>query len=626
MDANFLDYYNRELAYLQELGAEFATAFPKVAGHLGMQQGGPVADPYVERLLEGFAFLSSRIHLKMDAEFPRFSQHLLEVVFPHYLAPTPAMAIVQIPLDPEARARKDSVACLPRGTLLNSPVPTGAKTPCTFATAQDMEAWPLDITAASAGLPAGDLPAARFLHGKTAKGEIRLRLKYLVPGGTERLHPERLVFFLAASDALATKVFEELIGHCLAVGVSATGTSRAGGPLFLPADAVRAEGFGGDQALLPGDPRVFQGYRLLHEYFAFPQRFLFFSINGLRAPLARLGKDEFDLTVLLDRDPGSLANSVDKGCFALDCVPVINVFPRHGNRQVLTHAGVEHHIVPDRSRPLDYEVYRIDGAEGFDRGNTPINRFAPFYRHAGVDDGGCQAYFTLRRENRRLSESSQRNGARSSYAGSEVFLSIVDANEAPWSQRIDQLEVSMLLTNRDLPLLIATGGARDLAVDSGIPMSWGHILRGPTRPRYSVAEREMTWRLISHLSLNYLALRDTDAKSGAVALRELLGLYATLADPAVARHGNAIVAVRSSSVTRRLPVSGPLVFGRGIGIEVTVDEVPFAGSSPFLFGCVLEQFLARHVTMNMFCELSLVSATRGPIAAWPPRLGGRPDA
>ena len=622
MDARFLDYYNRELGYLQELGAEFASLFPKVANHLGMQSG-QVADPYVERLLEGFSFLAARIHLKIDSEFPRFSQRLLEVVFPSYLAPTPAMAIVQIPLNQESNARNDVVASLPRGTVLTSGIVPGTTTRCTFVTAHEMEAWPIEIQEASASMPGGDLWRARRLRGKDALGEIRLRMKYKVSVNRERIYPKRLVFFLSAPEALATQIYEALIGHCIGVTVS----SPAGGEtIFLQATALQPEGFSADQALLPTDSRIFQGYRLLHEYFAFPQRFLFFSINGLQEALGRLDVNVFDLTVLLDRDVGSLASTVHRDCFELDCVPVINVFKHHGDRLRLSHLGTEHHIVPDRSRPLDYEVYRVDSAEGFDRGNNPITRFSPFYRYVGTDSSGSRAYFTTRRETRRLSDSSQSSGARSSYAGSEVFLSLVDAQEAPWPQQIDQVSVSMLLTNRDLPLLIPTNNARDLSVVSDMPMSWGRILRGPSRPRPSAAEREITWRLISHLSLNYLAMRDMDLKSGAVAMRELLGLYALLGDPAVARHSESIVTVGTSSVTRRLPVSGPLVFGRGIGVDVTVDEILFAGSSPYLFGCILEQFLARHVSMNMFSELSLYSATRGLIASWPARFGGRPDA
>jgi len=621
MDARFLDYYNRELTYLRELGAEFAASFPKVADHLGKTT--ETADPYVERLLEGFAFLSSRIHLKMDAEFPRFSQRLLEVVYPHYLAPTPSMAIVQIPLNQDADAQQPG-AFLPRGSVLESGKVPGTTTPCTFVTAQDMEAWPLDIREAKAGVLArkpGGLP--RVHGGNEPQGEIRLRLGYRGKVEEGKPHPDRLVFFIAAPDVDATRIYEELLGHCLGVTVSAPGSNRS---MYLPADALRAEGFGADQALLPTDPRVFQGYRLLHEYFAFPQRFLFFSINGLKPALSQLGKDVFDLTVLIDRDVNALASVVHKGCFELDCVPVINLFSRQGIRLVMTHSTAEQHVVPDPTRPRDYEVYRIDTVKGFDRGNNPVTQFVPFYHYVANETGEREAYFTTRREKRRLSESSQRRGARSSYEGSEVFLSLVDMNEVPWEEQLAQLSLSMMLSNRDLPLLIPANNPHDLAVKTDMPISWGRILRGPSRPRFSAAEREMTWRLISHLSLNYLAMRNMDAKGGAVAMRSLLGLYGTIADPAMARHAQSIVAMEASSITRRLPVSGPLVFGRGVGITATVDELVFDGSSPYLFGSVLEQFFARHVSINSFCELSLHSATRGEIAAWPPRFGGRPDA
>jgi len=624
VDARFLDYYNRELTYLRELGAEFAASFPKVAGHLGMQAG-DVADPYVERLLEGFAFLSSRIHLKMDAEFPRFSQRLLEVVYPHYLAPTPSMAIAQIPLNPDADAQKDSGARLPRGSVLESSQVTGTSTSCTFVTAQDIEVWPLEIREARAGVPVrSPVGLPRFHGSKEAQGEIRLRLSYRGPLNEGQQHPDRLVFYISAQDAVAARIYEELLGHCLGVTVS---SPNGGEVITLPASVLRSEGFEADQALLPTDPRVFQGYRLLHEYFTFPQRFLFFSINGLRAALNRLNKEVFDLTALIDRSVDSLASVVHKDCFELDCVPIINVFSRQGVRLALTHAASEQHVVPDRTKPRDFEVYRVDTVEGFDRGNNPITRFAPFYHFVGTEAGGREAYFTTRREIRRASDSSQRGGARSSYAGSEVFLSLVDMNEAPWPEQLAQLSLSMLLTNRDLPLLISVNNANDLAVRADVPMNWGRILRGPSRPRFSVAEREMTWRLISHLSLNYLALRDMDPKSGAVAMRDLLSLYGALGDPAMARHAKSVVTMEAFSVTRRLPVSGPLVFGSGVGIKATVDELAFEGSSPYLFGCVLERFLARHVSMNTFCELSLYSAARGEeIAAWPPRFGGRPDA
>jgi len=627
MDARFLDYYNRELAYLRELGGEFAAAFPRVAGRLGMQ-GETVADPYVERLLEGFAFLAARIHVKIDAEFPRFSQRLLEVVYPHYLAPTPAMAIACFD---GAGAQDGSIARLPRGTPMVSPPVAGGRTPCTFVTAHETDVWPLEILDVRADLPGGNLPAAASaaLAGKKpVKSVLRIRLRLTRPEVLNSPLPERLCLHIAADEPDAGLLYEAVLGHGVGAVVSAADGRRA--QVLAAPDTLRAEGFDTAQALLPTDARVFQGYRLLHEYFAFPVRYLFFSIGGVGAALTQLAAeteeppDTFEVAILLDCEPATVAPVVSKHCLLPNCVPIINLFASSGKRLPISPGALEHHIVPDRTRPLDYEVYQVSGIAGFDRSNHSVRTFAPFYQHVGETTRAAQAFFSVRREPRRLSEVSERDGGRSGYRGSEVFVSLVDTLEAPWPERIEQIAAEMLLTNRDLPLFLPVGAS--LRVETRLPLRSAKILKGPSRPRPQVAEREMTWRLISHLSINYLALRDMDAGSGAAMLRELLGLYATLADPAMAAHAEAIVATHARAVNRRLPVAGPLVFGRGVALDVTLDERPFAGGSPYLFGALLEQFLSRHVSMNMFCELNLHSTTRGKLAAWPPRWGGRPDA
>ena len=158
MDPRLLDYYNRELAYLRELGAEFSRQHPKIAGRLGMS-GIEVADPYVERLLEGFAFLSGRIHLKMDAEFPRFSQRLLELVYPHYLRPTPAIGVAR--LAPSLTEGGVTAAFqIPRHTLLRAPIAPGQVTACEFRTCHDVVLLPLDLAEAGIEGPAAPLPMA----------------------------------------------------------------------------------------------------------------------------------------------------------------------------------------------------------------------------------------------------------------------------------------------------------------------------------------------------------------------------------------------------------------------------------------------------------------------------------
>jgi type VI secretion system protein ImpG len=623
VDRRFIDYYNRELAYMRELGSEFAEAYPKIGARLGMLDG-EVADPFVERLLEGFAFLTARIQLKMDAEFPRFSQQLLEVVYPHYLAPTPAMAIVQFSLlpgnSPNMAGTSNSV---PRGSALRSGPLPDTETRCTFVTTSDVELWPYEVASVQVGAPGSTPEFSNLPQIGRAAGVVRFRLQRL-KGLAEGLPiPDKMVVHLAGDDVIASHLFEAIVGNCvgLLVGESGSNTYRT-----LPCAALMAEGLHPDQAMLPGDSRVFQGYRLLHEYFAFPQRFLFFSIGGLQEVFAQIEQDDVEVIIVVGRELSSLAGRVDRNSLALNCTPVINLFNSKGMRLRVEQAGTDHHVVPDRCRPLDYEVYRVDAVEGMDRGNRSVRKFYPFYDYTGSATVANEAYFSVRREPRRLSESAKSSGLRSGYHGGEVYVSLVDANEAPWPESIEQLSVDMLLTNRDLPILIPVGSGAQFEVLGDRPVGPARILRGPTRPRNSIAEREMTWRLVSHLSLNYLALKDLDPASGAAQLRELLGLYAALGDPAVGEQVEAIAATRVRAATRRMPVSGPMVFGRGIEVTLVIDERPFAGVNPYLFGSIVECFLARHISMNLFCEVRMESTQRGEIGRWPPRWGGRPDA
>jgi type VI secretion system protein ImpG len=242
--------------------------------------------------------------------------------------------------------------------------------------------------------------------------------------------------------------------------------------------------------------------------------------------------------------------------------------------------------------------------------------------------GSAHGYFTARREPRALSEVQRRDGARTSYIGSEVFLSLVDSREAPYSGTLRQLAVDVLATNRDLPLLMPVGGESDFSLAISAPVDGVRCLRGPSRPRGGIPDGEIAWRLINHLSLNYLTVTDLDEAQGAVALQELLELYADLTDADMVdalsrRQARGVRRVAVAPLTRRLPVPGPIVFARGLEIRVTVDEIMFAGASAFLLGAVLEQLFARLASMNTFTELVLVSEVRGEIKRWPPRMAAR---
>jgi type VI secretion system protein ImpG len=626
MDPRMLRYYSQELQYMREMGAEFAAQFPKVAARLALDAT-EVADPYVERLLEGFSFLAARIRLKLDAEFPRFTQHLLEMAYPHYVAPTPAMAIAQF-APTMAEGGLASGFLVPRGTTLRGQIPRGEETACQFRTAHDVTLWPLEVADARYAAQVPDLPLNALPLAEPVRGVLRLRLRAAASLPFAQIALDRLNLFLAGSDEVALKLYELVLGSGLGVLVAPPARPL---PWFewLGREAIQPVGFASDQALIPYTRRSFSAYRLLHEHFAFPERFRFLELVGLRKALARHGGDEIEVVVPLARGDAALGPLMDRGGFALHCTPAINLFPRRADRIHVTDQQAEHHVVVDRTKPMDFEVYAVERVTGYGDGVEAEQEFRPFY--ASVDAGGAepaQGYFTLRREPRALSEKQRRDGARTGYIGSEVLLSLVDPREAPYSRALRQLAVEVLATNRDLPLLMPFGSAADFSLGISAPVDGVRCLRGPSRPRPAIPEGEMAWRLISHLSLNYLTVTDLDEAQGATALRELLHLYADLADAEVAdaisrRQAQGVRRVTVTPRTRRLPVPGPIVFARGLEIRLTVDEAMFAGASAFLLSAVLEQLFGRLASMNTFTELVLVSESRGEIKRWPPRMAAR---
>jgi type VI secretion system protein ImpG len=621
MDAKLLDYYNRELTYMHELGAEFAQRYPKIAGRLGMR-GIEVSDPYVERLLEGFSFLTARIQLKMDAEFPRFSQRLLEVVYPNFLAPLPAMGVVQIDGNLNEGSLKAGYE-LPRHTILRGRMIKGEQTACEFRTGHAVTLWPIKITEASIGPVPAEIAHAMPAVGRQAKSAITIKLEAVGGARFAEMPLDRLEFFLSGAELHALRVLELAVHHSIGT-VCRSGPGSTARIVPLGDEAIRHEGFDPDQALLPYDARSFQGYRLLHEYFAFPDRYLFFSVKNLRAAAVAMGGTTMEIVILLDRADGDLERVVDARHFSLFCTPIINLVPRRSDRIPVGPGQHEHHAVIDRTRPRDFEIFTVERVTGHMASGSEEREFRPFLGSFAADDGDFGSYFSLRREPRLVSDRARAQGTRTSYTGSEVYVSLVDQHDAPFPHSLRHITIDALCTNRDLPLLLPTGLESDFTLRVSAPVRAVRILRGPSRPYPALAEGALTWRLISHLGLNYLSLTDVDADQGAAALREMLDLYGNLADPAVRRQIQGVRSMALAPVFRRLPEPGPIVFGRGVEIALKIDEVAFSGSSPYLFGAVLEQFFSRHVSLNAFTEFALSSLQRGEIARWMPRIGRRP--
>ena len=620
MESQLLEYYNRELAYLREVGAEFAERYPKVAGRLGMK-GIDVSDPYVERMMEGFAFLTSRVQLKMDAEFPRFSQRLLEMIAPNYLAPTPSMAITELQPDMH-KGDLSKGFVVPRGTMLDSPSMKQKGVTCSYTTAQDVNLLPLTIRRAElGGIPADLSLSALGLSQHGVSSVLRLRMSCVKPYNLGHLEADNLTFFLSGPDIEALRLLELIMAHKVGVVVQAVGAPEQ--QIVLPEEAVTQQGFAAEESLLPDDLRNFDGYRLLHEYFAFPARFRFITLQGLQPLLNQCVEHQsFDILILLDKTDERLEQIVDARHFALNCTPIINLFPKMAARQKLTESQHEYHLVVDTMRPLDYEIYSVNKLYSSEDGQRDSQEFRPFWNSWSGDKGNYGAYFSLRREQRVLSENALRHGTRTGYIGSECFVSLVDEQHAPWRTELNYITAEVMCSNRDLPLILQDEFEHFQVPDS-MPVSRLVLRSGPTPPRAAVAEGLSTWRLISQLQMNYLSLMDGEEGDGATALRQLLGLYVGLADTPIARQVDGVRNCKLEPVHRRVPEPGPIVFARGIAIEVTVDERAFSGASPWLFGSVLERLFARLVSINSFTEFTLFSQQRGEIGYWPPRMGKR---
>ncbi len=619
MNPRFLRYYSQELQHLREVGGEFAQDFPKIAGRLGLDAF-ECADPYVERLLEGFSFLAARVQMKIDAEFPRFTQHLSELVYPHFLAPTPSMAVVQMQPDLTNPALQKGFV-VPRGSAMRSVLGKGDNTACEYRSAHDLTLWPIELVEAKFFTHGGTQAGLNLQLPPAVKAGIRLRLRSTgVP--FKDLPLDRLALHLRGADEMPVRIYEKLLGSVEGVLVTPIGRPAAWHRL-LPKTAVQPLGFAEHDALLPSGKRTFQGYRLLQEYFAFPQRFQFVEIAGLQAALRQCPDHEVEITVLLNRADVQLEKTLDASNFALHCTPAANLFQRRADRINVTGEQLEYHVLVDRTRPMDYEVFQIESVTGYGTGPGSEQAFQPFYNAKDIGTlHQDRAFFQIRREQRVTSQRQRRDGPRSSYIGSEAFISIVDAAEAPYSEDLRQLGLSVWCTNRDLPLSMPLGvGKTDFILDAGAPVASVRCVSGPSQPYPSFAEGSVAWRLLNQLSLNYLSLLDTDAAQGAVALREMLSLYCHPTDLNAQRQVEGVRSISSKAITRRMPSPGPITVGRGIQITVTLDDAAFEGTGAFVLGGVLSEFFAQYVSINSFTETVIRTLERGDIMRWPARVG-----
>lgn len=620
MDERMLGLYEEELRHLRETTAEFAREFPKIAARLALDQDASNAcpDPYVERLLEGFAFMAARVRLKLDSGFPQFTHGLMETVYPDYLCPVPSMCVVQMVPEATEGALANGVL-VPRHTVLRGPLGKRENTRAIFRTAHPVTLTPFEVQKVQYhGRDVGALGLPSEV-GARAAISIRLRKTVMVPFDETAI--PSLVFHVHGDGELPVELYELVMARSVGIVVRNPGNREILGCLGF--DQIRRVGFSRDEALLPPSPRGFEGYRLLKEYFAMPERFLFFEVAGLKEILQKARGDEVQIVIALDERNPAMEEVVETEMFRLHCTPAVNLFEKQLDRVPVGQETSEFHIVPDRNRPLDYEIYRIQSVTGIGETAEDEQIFQPFHTARDQDDERATAFYTTSRVPRHQTTGERINRQRPLYGGSDVFISLVDSQRAPYRPEIRQLGIRALCTNRHLPLMIPVGGGAEFTTESTACLVGIRTVSGPTPPRASPIEGTIAWRLIDHLSMNYFSVADDKGDEGARSFRELLMLYADPLDKVSLKQIEGIRHIRSKPVLQRVQTPGPIAFARGIQIEVMVDETAFVGTGAFLLGSVLEEFFARHVAINSFTETVLTSVQRKEIMRWPARTGAR---
>ncbi|MFZ7112296.1 MAG: type VI secretion system baseplate subunit TssF [Desulfatiglandales bacterium] len=598
MDDVLLSYYEQELTFIREMGAEFARKYPKIAGRLLLEQD-KCEDPHTERLIEAFALISGRIHQKIKDDFPEITESLLNIIYPHYINPIPSVSVVAF-----SSIRQNippSGYRLDKDTAMFSKPVNG--TPCRFTTCYPVDLWPVEVVSAEVREPA-----------KTVKGAqqvLSIRLKTFGNLKMSQLKWRTLRFFLNAPSQHVYHMYELLFNNVCHVELRVPGGGSGKETVILSPEDIKPVGFAPEEGMMPFSKRSFPGYLLLFEYFCFPEKFLFFDLCGLEKSADMKGEDTLDILIYLDRI-GKSTLVVDKDTFCLNAAPAANLFSRIAEPIRIEGYRTEYRVVPDLRRQDGTEVFSIDQVSApLPASPGKSFMFRPFYSlHHHLDEDDLeekQVFWHLRR----------RASGRKDDRGSEVFLSFTDLNFNPADPGVEIVTIHTTCTNRDLPSRLPFGDPEgDFSLETAAPVSRITCLLKPTPTIRSPQGAALQWRFISHLSLNYLSI----VQGGKEALQEILTLYDFKNSPTTRQQIKGIASLDSRHVTKRMGRA----FCRGVEVKVTFDESKYVGTGLFLFACILERFLGQYVSVNSFSQLIAETIQRKEsLRIWPPRNGNR---
>jgi len=601
MTQDYENYYRRELGWLRVAGREFATnpATKKSAELLHLDEHAS-EDPHTERILQAFAFLTARVQKKLEDDYPELTDSLLSLLYPSLIRPVPSTAIVEVVPDLDQAMPASGIRVDRKSSFVSKPV-RGLE--LEFTSTFDLRIFPIELGT----VVWRDASGETLRRLPSAKRELSIQVNCVGEFGFDeleigalRLHLHGEFVALALHEALVTG----LIGYQLRYRPETKKGEDPAPPVVLDLDPetdVAEVGFGDDEAMLPDSRPAFPGYRLLQEYFALPQKFLFFDFSGFEK-LKGIPTRSVELVLTFDRDPG--IGKVAKENLRLHCVPLVNLFRTSADPVPVSPFVSQHPVVPDRDKPTAFEVYSIESVVGVAGDDGLRNTYAPFYGQFSGNGDDVRAFW----------HSTRRPSVWEGDRGDDMMISLVDVELGSAPVTDETLHVEIQCTNRDMAALGSWGGEDDFQIARVTGIQSVSCLKSPTKCHRGGAGRAGSWRLVSQLALNYLSL----VREGRRPLQQILRMYDFSNDSANQIEG--IVDVKSRVITKVIQGEDGAGMCRGTETTLSVDRSYFPDGGVVLFAAVLERFLALYCATNTFSRLVL-EADKDVIHRWNPRTG-----
>lgn len=553
MDDRLLDDYLRELSWLRAASGDFARQYPQVASKLRLSEF-DCPDPHVERLLEGFALQSARLHHRLDEGYGELSDALLELLAPHLMRPFPACSTACFTPDPLA-GDLSAGYCLPAGTPLYALTQDGHTV--WWRTALEQTLWPVVLE----DVEWEEAAAAQQSSGLVeARCGLRMRLRCMAPHRFSSLKLQTLRIHLAGAPQVNAALFDLLYAHTL-------GPQRP-----RPIGLMNAE------RLLPVGPGEVASGQALSAWMHCPQALMYFDI-----PLPPGGDSDVLTFTLAFRRAPRCALSLKPGDIRLGCAPVVNLFSRTSEPLIPSPARSEQLLVADH-HDSQMQIYQL--RELWMSEHERAWRVPAYYAAHGHN--GARWFWHARRHR---------------HYGDRLWLTLVDSAFSP-AEPAPDVSLTARLWCSNGPRAATLRAGTPLAFEFPGPVAQVQLLETPGEPSTPVRHGDSRWRLVSSLALNHLSL--IEGEEAQASLQEKLALYAPAGAPAALwQQINGISRLTCQRVSVHRGREAWRGWRNGLRVSLTLETTAFTASSRLLFAGVIARFLAQNATANCFVQTVL---------------------